>query len=213
MPSLNLTKPQAVLQAVTEFNELGRDAFLAKYGFGKAREYFLLINGQQYYDSKAIAGVAHGYEHPKSGPLHPSVFSGGEQTVRRALQSLGFTVVKGVPPPRDPDALVLVENEITVGGEYDFWADDTGARYQYPNQYRNLVRPGLPFVYYRGIRRSGGKRGTAEYFGTGFVGKVWLDPEQSADTPARKRHWYCAIENYVSFPVPVPRACLTRRVR
>jgi Domain of unknown function (DUF3883) len=201
--SLNLTQPQSVLQAVAEFNELGRDAFLAKYGFGKAREYFLLLNSKRY-DAKAIAGVAHGYEDPKSGPLPSSDFSGGEQTVRRILQSLGFTVVKGVPRPSNPDALVLVENEVTVGGEYDFWADDTGARYHFPNQYRNRVRPGLPFVYYRGVRRSGGKRGAAEYFGTGFVGDVWLDPELSTDTPARNRRWYCAIEDYVSFPVPVP---------
>jgi hypothetical protein len=33
---------------------------------------------------------------------------------------------------------------------------------------------------------------------------VWPDPEQSPDTSARNRRWYCAIEDYVSFPVPVP---------
>jgi len=58
------------------------------------------------------------------------------------------------PGPRPPDALVLVENEATVGGEFDFWGDDTGVRYHFPNQYRNLVRPGTPFVYYRGVAKA-----------------------------------------------------------
>ena len=110
MASLNLTSAQAVLKAVAEFNSLGREAFLSKYGFRKAREYYLLFEGQ-HFDSKAIAGVAHGFDNPDSGPLPPSAFSGGESTVRRALQSLGFTVVKGAPRPSQSDALVLVENE------------------------------------------------------------------------------------------------------
>ena len=32
-------------------------------------------------------------------------------------------------------ALILVENEVTVGGRYDHWQDVTGKRYQFPNQY------------------------------------------------------------------------------
>jgi hypothetical protein len=38
-----LTSPQAVGAvgaALDEFDRLGQDAFLAKYGFGRAREYF-----------------------------------------------------------------------------------------------------------------------------------------------------------------------------
>ena len=42
----------------------------------RARAYFLYENGR-YYDSKAIVGVAHGYEFPEEGPLHPADFSGG----------------------------------------------------------------------------------------------------------------------------------------
>jgi hypothetical protein len=182
---------------------LGRERFLAKYGFGKAREYFVFHEGR-HYDSKAIAGVAYGYEHPNEGPLSADSFSGGENTVRKALQQLGFTVVKRVPEHRELGALVLVENEVTVGGEYDFWADDTGARYQFPNQYRNRVRPGVPFVYYRGVRRADGRRGAAEYFGTGVIGEVWPDPEQPSDTPPRHRRWFCAIEEYRPFRVPLP---------
>jgi hypothetical protein len=102
-----------------------------------------------------------------------------------------------------PDALVLVENEVTHDGDYDFWSDKTGVHYQFPNIYRNRVVPGTPFVYYRGVRRKGGKRGQAEYFGTGIIGDVWQDPAQGPDTPSRSRRWYCAIGSYRPFAEPV----------
>jgi len=51
---------EGVRRALTEFDQLGRNAFLAKYKLGKAREYFLVDGGKRY-DSKAIAGAGHGY--------------------------------------------------------------------------------------------------------------------------------------------------------
>lgn len=87
----DMKSSKAVHDAVDEFNRLGREAFLEKYGFGKARRYFLFIKGRRY-DSKAIVGVAHGYEYPSKGPLRPSDFNGGEKTVRRKLETLGFKV-------------------------------------------------------------------------------------------------------------------------
>ena len=63
MALLDLTSHDAVLRAVAEFDALGRDAFLAKYGFRRARGYFLLRDGRSY-DSKAIAGAAHGTSIP-----------------------------------------------------------------------------------------------------------------------------------------------------
>ena len=100
--------------------------------------------------------------------------------------------------------LVLVENEETYDGDYDFWEDETGVRYQYPNQYRNKVQTGRPFVYYRGVRRGGGKRASPEYFGIGTVGEVWRDPKIPEGAPKRQWRWYCAIEEYQSFVKPVP---------
>jgi MoxR-like ATPase len=88
-----LTDPDAVHQAVNEFDEVGREAFLAKYGYGPAREYFLDIDGQ-HYDSKAIVGAAYTYQHPIEPPLRNTEFSGGEQSVRRVLTNLGFQVVR-----------------------------------------------------------------------------------------------------------------------
>lgn len=104
----------------------------------------------------------------------------------------------------DDSALVLVQNERTAGGRFDHWEDVTGERYHLPNQYRNRVLPGRPFVYYRGVRRGASGRGTPEYFGTGRVGRVWRDPRSTAFEQKRKWHWFCDIEDYRPFARVVP---------
>jgi hypothetical protein len=81
----------AVLKAIAQFDTLGRDAFLKKYGFREAREYFLLHEGKQY-DSKAIVGAAFGFL-PQRSPLSPEEFSGGHATVQQILEGLGFKLV------------------------------------------------------------------------------------------------------------------------
>jgi len=100
--------------------------------------------------------------------------------------------------------LVLVENERTAGGRFDHWADVTGVSYQFPNQYRNKINPGEVFVYYRGARRSDGKRGTPEYFGIGRIAEVMEDPTNDPALPKAKRRWYCQIRDYHPFVNPVP---------
>jgi hypothetical protein len=92
----DITSRQAILDAVAEYDRIGQEAFLDRYGFGKAREFFLLVGAREY-DSKAIVGVAHGYQFPDEGPLSAHEFSGGEATVQRLLESLGFNV--RVAPP------------------------------------------------------------------------------------------------------------------
>ncbi len=99
--------------------------------------------------------------------------------------------------------LVLVSNEVNATNDYD-WKDITGEQYHYPNQYRNRIKPGERFVYYRGVRRLGGKRGQPEYFGSGLIGDVWRDPEVPVETAKRDWAWFCHIEDYVPFPSPVP---------
>ena len=83
-----------ITDALDEFDELGRTDFLAKYGFGEARRYFLRRDGVDY-DSKAIVGAAHTRRH--GVPLTAAEFSGGDATVKRLLEGLGFEVV--VRPP------------------------------------------------------------------------------------------------------------------
>ena len=91
MALADLTDPNAVLKAIAEADSLGQQGFLDKYGFKPSREYFLDHDGKLY-DSKAIVGAAHGFQHPEMGPLKPSEFSGGEQTVKPKLEQLGFAV-------------------------------------------------------------------------------------------------------------------------
>lgn len=118
MPLGDLNSPEAVLQAIEEYDRLGEEAFLERYGFGPARSYFLIHKGRRY-PSKAIAGVAHGYQYPKKGALTSGEFTGGDASVKAKLESLDFTVTSphdeesGVPPPsqRNPpwtrDELIL----------------------------------------------------------------------------------------------------------
>ncbi|MFG5862634.1 protein NO VEIN domain-containing protein [Metapseudomonas sp. CR1201] len=92
MPQLSLLKsPAAVQAAMDEFSQLGRVAFLKRYGFGKSRDY-LVRNPRtgELCDSKAIVGVAFGKQFPNQGVLGAEDFSGGEATVVPLLQSMGF---------------------------------------------------------------------------------------------------------------------------
>jgi len=84
-----------ILQAVAEHDRLGRDRFLEKYGFGRARSYRLVVDGRTY-DSKAIVGAAHGYL-PGREPLAAADFSGGAATVGRLLSELGFQMMQAAP--------------------------------------------------------------------------------------------------------------------
>lgn len=91
MPNFkDLSDPKAVLKAIGEYDRLGQAAFLARYGFGKARNFILLHTGRSY-DSKAIVGAAYG--HQFGTPLKSTDFSGGRATVVPLLGGLGFRVV------------------------------------------------------------------------------------------------------------------------
>tara|TARA_R110002096_G_scaffold380542_4_gene574473 strand:+ start:889 stop:1515 length:627 start_codon:yes stop_codon:yes gene_type:complete len=95
--------PESVLRAVEECDRLGRTEFLQKYGFSPAKSYHLIHNGKEY-DSKAIVGVAYGFENPDHGPLRAEEFSGGAATVQNWLEDLGFEV--RVAAPALPDEII-----------------------------------------------------------------------------------------------------------
>jgi hypothetical protein len=114
----DITDAEAVRSAIEEFRRLGRDPFLAKYGFGQARDYFLIDQGERF-DSKAIAAAAHGVQFPQAGPLKADQFSGGDITVRRKLQELGFFVTG----PEGPVQENLNPNASSVQVERDRRAD------------------------------------------------------------------------------------------
>jgi hypothetical protein len=85
----DVVQPRHVRQAAAEYDELGQDEFLARYGFGRALAYLLIINGKAY-DSKAILGAAYGYA--TGAPLGPHDFNGGVHGAARALSDLGFEI-------------------------------------------------------------------------------------------------------------------------
>jgi hypothetical protein len=105
----DLSEKKAVLQAMAEYDELGRDAFLRRYGYGPARSFFVVHDGKQY-DSKALAGVAVGKQFPTSGPLTASEFSGGEATVKAKLEQLGFEVAG----PSDLQSTTITTRDIQL---------------------------------------------------------------------------------------------------
>jgi MoxR-like ATPase len=92
----DLTDRSAVLQAISEFREIGEDRFLEKYGFERSRRFEIAYEGETF-PSKAILGAAHGFQFPEVGPLTPAEFSGGRMTVDKARQ-LGFEVVETDAP-------------------------------------------------------------------------------------------------------------------
>lgn len=79
-----------VVEAMREFDQIGRDTFLERYGFRRARRYLLLHDGKVY-DSKAILGVA--YEKQFGRPISAYDFNGGVGTTVPILEGLGFTIV------------------------------------------------------------------------------------------------------------------------
>ncbi|RKT56723.1 HNH endonuclease [Saccharothrix australiensis] len=80
---------QDVVAAMAEYDRKGREAFLAEYGYDKARLYVLVHDGKRY-DSKAIVGVAHKYRNGTA--LRHDQLIGGRATVGRHLVALGFRV-------------------------------------------------------------------------------------------------------------------------
>jgi 5-methylcytosine-specific restriction protein A len=94
----------AVLAAVAEFDRLGRDEFLRTTGFGSAKSYFLIHDGEQY-DAGAIVGFAHGISGDR--PWRPTDLSGGDATAVARLRELGFAARFVRNPPWKRDEIIL----------------------------------------------------------------------------------------------------------
>lgn len=90
MPDFDAVSREHVCKALAEYEDLGADAFLSRYGFGRAREYLLRYDGKSY-DSKAVLGAAHKYATGTAAAA--SEFSGGRTGAAKILRALGFEVV------------------------------------------------------------------------------------------------------------------------
>ncbi|MGE0424962.1 MAG: HNH endonuclease [Reyranellaceae bacterium] len=108
-----------VLDAIAEYDELGRNRFLQKYRFGPSHSYWLVHQGRRY-DSKAVIGAAHGYARPDLGPLTADAFSGGAATVQRKLEGLGFgiEVARGAANDRGGAPAKFTSSLLNAGSVY-----------------------------------------------------------------------------------------------
>lgn len=83
----DLSDPQAVFDAISEYDEIGPVDFRSKYGFGHAVINYVQLDGRKY-DSRAVAAAAieHQYGHPLSNDLTD------KDPVAQVLESLGFRI-------------------------------------------------------------------------------------------------------------------------
>ncbi|MGN8247062.1 hypothetical protein ACTHAM_000734 [Cellulomonas soli] len=100
---------QHVLQAITEYDDRGREEFLQLYGFAPSHEHTLVHEGRSY-DARALLGLAHRFA---TGRLASSdEFDSGPEAAVAILRKRGFEVtepagvVRAAPAraPRAPQA-------------------------------------------------------------------------------------------------------------
>jgi hypothetical protein len=145
MGSKDVTSRSAVVRAIKECDALGRDRFLDRYGFRRAFKYRLRF-GDGEYDSKAILGVAHGYQFPKEGPLTYGSFSGGKDDAAKYLHQLGFEI-DGMQ--RRPDEWSIDEVELLVSDYFAMLAAELSGDQVNKSQHRRMLKA-------RGVNRSDG---------------------------------------------------------
>ena len=75
----------SVLNAIEQYDLLGREQFLSKLGYGPSRRHFLRLDGH-YYDALAILGAAAEIEHDGEIPDFSM------ETMQQVLSSAGFTL-------------------------------------------------------------------------------------------------------------------------
>ena len=101
MVALSAVSRQHVLAAIHEYDEIGRDEFLGRYGFAPSPDY-VLRHANNSYDSKALLGAALGYATGTAATAEE--FSGGRTTAATVLRDLDFDVLS----PEKADTVVAV---------------------------------------------------------------------------------------------------------
>jgi hypothetical protein len=191
----DISDPSAVTKAAEEFDDLGRERFLAKYGFKRARQFFLELNGSLY-DSKAILGRAHGIQFPDEGDLGWRDFSGGEQTTRKKLTDLGFTVVSNSPKPAAGPAEALPVGDLInwVLELQQSWSNENTPEMQERGQ---LIRHELPTAIKGLLPEPGSLPFTPDVEGrdaTGSKSRVpWVRVFSKTQAPSAMKGWYVVL--------------------
>ena len=99
-----------VLRAIGEFDELGRDAFLARYAYAASRSLWIAHEGRRY-DMKAVWAAAH--VAPGTQVPVPMPEANHSRTVMRQLEALGFAIDDLAGTDRVPPVAPL--NQILYG--------------------------------------------------------------------------------------------------
>lgn len=126
-----LLSRRAVLQAVDEYSR-DEPGFLERYGYGEADTYIMRHDGR-HYASKAIVGVAYGYQYPEQGPLTHDQFSGGKAGAARHLSMLGFEV-DGIS--KDPEDWTLEEVQVAVSEYFRLYRAQIDGNYVRKRDFR-----------------------------------------------------------------------------
>jgi hypothetical protein len=92
---------QHVLAAIHEYDEVGQDAFLGRYGFAPSREH-VVRHANQSYDSKALLGASLGYA--TGTPATAAEFTSSKTAAAKVLRDLDFDVLS----PEKADTVVAV---------------------------------------------------------------------------------------------------------
>lgn len=141
--ALNKLSRWAVEAALDEFVRIGRDAFLQKYHFGPAKEFFVLHPATGLAcDSKAVVGAAYGLQFVAHGPLRPKDFSGGQATVVKVLKGLGFELTDGeaTTASNKERAWTRHENELIVADYLEMLLKElAGQKYNKADRARALM--------------------------------------------------------------------------
>lgn len=125
----------SVLNAIEQYELLGREQFLEKHGYGTSRRHFVRLDGG-YFDALAILGAAAEFEHNGERPDFSI------ETMRQVLSSAGFTLSDSppeswqdlierfslakryqrndAPHPHKPIVLILAVKNLLETGEYSW---------------------------------------------------------------------------------------------
>jgi hypothetical protein len=90
MVAFSAVTRQHVLAAISEYDEVGQDAFLGRYGFAPSREH-VVRHANHSYDSKVLLGAAVGYATGTAATSEE--FSSSKTAAAKVLRDLDFDVL------------------------------------------------------------------------------------------------------------------------
>jgi len=100
MVAFSAVTRQHVLAAINEYDEVGQDEFLGRYGFAPSQEH-VVRHANQSYDSKVLLGAALGYATGTAATA--AEFTSSKTAAAKVLRDLDFDVLS----PEKADTVVV----------------------------------------------------------------------------------------------------------